>query len=241
MPVRPVPGPGLRCGCDPRPATGGRARPGRCDAAARRAGRAGPAPVRRLRARAVLRDPLRLLRLQHLHRRRTGPRRQPGHLRRAWPSRRSGWPGGCSATARRAVGTVFFGGGTPTLLPPADLAAILRRDRRRVRPRARGRGDRRGEPGERRPAVPGRPARGRVHPDLDRHAERGQPTCWACWTAQHEPGRPQRCVAWARSAGFEHVSLDLIYGTPGESDADWRAVAAQRGGRRARPHLRRTR
>ena len=25
-----------------------------------------------------------------------------------------------------------------------------------------------------------------------------------------------------RAAGFEHVSLDLIYGTPGESDADWR-------------------
>ena len=38
----------------------------------------------------------------------------------------------------------------------------------------------------------------------------------------HEPGRPAQCVAWARAAGFEHVSLDLIYGTPGESDEDWR-------------------
>jgi oxygen-independent coproporphyrinogen-3 oxidase len=28
---------------------------------------------------------------------------------------------------------------------------------------------------------------------------------------------------WAREAGFEHVNLDLIYGTPGESDDDWRA------------------
>ena len=48
----------------------------------------------------------------------------------------------------------------------------------------------------------------------------------------HQPGRPARCAAWARAAGFEHVSLDLIYGTPGETDADWRcsldaAVAAQ--------------
>jgi oxygen-independent coproporphyrinogen-3 oxidase len=47
----------------------------------------------------------------------------------------------------------------------------------------------------------------------------------------HRPGRPAQCAAWARQAGFEHVSLDLIYGTPGESDADWRrsldaAVAA---------------
>jgi oxygen-independent coproporphyrinogen-3 oxidase len=47
----------------------------------------------------------------------------------------------------------------------------------------------------------------------------------------HQPGRPEQCVAWARAAGFERVSLDLIYGTPGESDADWalsleRALAA---------------
>jgi oxygen-independent coproporphyrinogen-3 oxidase len=28
-------------------------------------------------------------------------------------------------------------------------------------------------------------------------------------------------VAWARSAGFDHVSLDLIYGTPGETAGDW--------------------
>jgi oxygen-independent coproporphyrinogen-3 oxidase len=41
-------------------------------------------------------------------------------------------------------------------------------------------------------------------------------------------------VAWARAAGFGQVSLDLIYGTPGESDADWqtsldRALAAEPG------------
>jgi oxygen-independent coproporphyrinogen-3 oxidase len=37
----------------------------------------------------------------------------------------------------------------------------------------------------------------------------------------HRPGRPQAAVAEAYAAGFEQVSLDLIYGTPGESDADW--------------------
>src|SRR5260370_17846979 len=41
----------------------------------------------------------------------------------------------------------------------------------------------------------------------------------------HQPGRPAQCARWARAAGFEHVSLDLIYGTPGESDADWREAA----------------
>jgi len=39
---------------------------------------------------------------------------------------------------------------------------------------------------------------------------------------EHQPGRPLDCVRWARAAGFERISLDLIYGTPGESDDDWR-------------------
>ena len=37
----------------------------------------------------------------------------------------------------------------------------------------------------------------------------------------HTPGRVVDAVAWARAAGFENLSLDLIYGTPGESSADW--------------------
>ncbi|MFD0891620.1 coproporphyrinogen-III oxidase family protein, partial [Streptosporangium algeriense] len=40
------------------------------------------------------------------------------------------------------------------------------------------------------------------------------------------PGRPARAVSEAREAGFEHVNLDLIYSTPGESDDDWRASLA---------------
>jgi oxygen-independent coproporphyrinogen-3 oxidase len=40
---------------------------------------------------------------------------------------------------------------------------------------------------------------------------------------RHTPGRPEACVAEARAAGFEHVNLDLIYGTPGESVSDWAA------------------
>ncbi len=40
---------------------------------------------------------------------------------------------------------------------------------------------------------------------------------------RHTPGRALEAAAWARQAGLEHVSLDLIYGTPGESDDDFRA------------------
>jgi oxygen-independent coproporphyrinogen-3 oxidase len=40
---------------------------------------------------------------------------------------------------------------------------------------------------------------------------------------RHAPGRAVAAVAEAREAGFEHVSLDLIYGAPGETDRDWEA------------------
>ena len=36
----------------------------------------------------------------------------------------------------------------------------------------------------------------------------------------HSPGRSAAAAREAMAAGFEHVSLDLIYGTPGESDDD---------------------
>ncbi|AUS80053.1 coproporphyrinogen III oxidase [Actinoalloteichus sp. AHMU CJ021] len=37
---------------------------------------------------------------------------------------------------------------------------------------------------------------------------------------QHSPGRAAASAREARAAGFEHVNLDLIYGTPGETDQD---------------------
>ena len=42
----------------------------------------------------------------------------------------------------------------------------------------------------------------------------------------------------ARAAGFEHVSLDLIYGTPGERDERLGGVARRRARRRRRPRQR---
>ena len=44
-------------------------------------------------------------------------------------------------------------------------------------------------------------------------------------------------VEWARAAGFEQVSLDLIYGTPGESLADWETSLEAALALRARPRL----
>ena len=50
-------------------------------------------------------------------------RAPPGRRTPRRRSPRSGWPARCSATSTSPVDTVFFGGGTPTLLPPADLVA----------------------------------------------------------------------------------------------------------------------
>ena len=54
----------------------------------------------------------------------------------------------------------------------------------------------------------------------------------------HTPGRALDVVGWARAAGFEHVNLDLIYGTPGETDAEFVASLPRRRDQRRRPHLR---
>ena len=118
------------------------------------------------------------------------------------------------------VSTVFFGGGTPTLLPVSDLAAILdaigqefgladgaevtiEANPETVDPRV----------------LDGLRAAGFTRISLGMQS--AAPHVLAALDRVHQPGRPEQCAAWARAAGFEHVSLDLIYGTPGETAADW--------------------
>jgi putative oxygen-independent coproporphyrinogen III oxidase len=126
-----------------------------------------------------------------------------------------------AGTAPR-IDTVFFGGGTPTLLPPDDLARILdgldrvfglARDveitteanpesvdpdsLRRLR-----------RAGFTRISLGMQSAAGHVLALLDR---------------RHTPGRAVAAAAEAAEAGFEHVNLDLIYGTPGETPDDFAA------------------
>jgi coproporphyrinogen III oxidase-like Fe-S oxidoreductase len=45
--------------------------------------------------------------------------------------------------------------------------------------------------------------------------------CSRCSSAPTRGAARRRPPALRVAAGFEQVSLDLIYGTPGESDADW--------------------
>ena len=40
----------------------------------------------------------------------------------------------------------------------------------------------------------------------------------------HNPENVEKSVANARKAGFENISLDLIYGTPGETLEQWEST-----------------
>ncbi|MBP1136099.1 oxygen-independent coproporphyrinogen-3 oxidase [Arthrobacter sp. PvP023] len=125
-----------------------------------------------------------------------------------------------SGLPERRLGTVFFGGGTPTLLPAEDLARILTA------------------------AVaqwglePGAEVTTEANPDsvtpesLQLLADAGftrvsfgmqsaVPHVLKVLDRTHTPSRVPQVVQWARDAGLA-VSLDLIYGTPGESLEDWR-------------------
>ncbi|AJM77499.1 radical SAM family heme chaperone HemW [Rathayibacter toxicus] len=121
--------------------------------------------------------------------------------------------------ARRPVATVFFGGGTPTLLPVSDLVRMLDGVRTHFG------------------LAEGAEITTEANPDsvdaayLRALADAGftrvsvgmqsaLPHVLATLERSHDPGRVPLVVEWAREAGLQ-VSLDLIYGTPGESLADW--------------------
>lgn len=120
----------------------------------------------------------------------------------------------------RRLSTVFFGGGTPTLLPAEDLALILRRAI--------------GQWG----IQDGAEVTTEANPDsvtpeslailkdagftrISFGMQSAVPHVLKVLDRTHTPSRVPQVVQWAREAGLA-VSLDLIYGTPGESLADWR-------------------
>ena len=120
----------------------------------------------------------------------------------------------------RRASTVFFGGGTPTMLPSADLALML------------------GSVVRTWGLEPGAEVTTEANPDSvdERYLadlaaagftrvsfgmQSAVPHVLATLERTHDPERVPHVVRWAREAGLD-VSLDLIYSTPGESLDDWR-------------------
>ncbi|MGY5885350.1 radical SAM family heme chaperone HemW [Modestobacter lacusdianchii] len=121
-----------------------------------------------------------------------------------------------------AVQTVFVGGGTPTLLPAHDLVAVMDAVRELF------------------PVAPDMEVTTEANPEsvtpeslavlreggftrISLGMQSAAEHVLAVLDRRHTPGRAVQAAHEARAAGFEHVNLDLIYGAPGETDADWQA------------------
>ncbi|HET6754255.1 MAG TPA: radical SAM family heme chaperone HemW [Jiangellaceae bacterium] len=120
------------------------------------------------------------------------------------------------------VSTVFFGGGTPTVLEPRDLGRVLStvNDMFGLGPDAEVTTEANPESVDPR-SLTELKAAGFTRVSLGMQSVR--PDVLAVLDRVHTPGRPMEAVAEAHNAGFDHVNLDLIYGTPGETIADWEA------------------
>ena len=123
--------------------------------------------------------------------------------------------------ATEPLSTIFFGGGTPTMLPPRQLGGLVEHLRdtfgftadieitTEANPETVGPAEMEGlrAAGFNRISIGMQSAVPRVLDLLDR---------------QHPPGRELEVARWAAAAGFDRVSLDLIHGTPTETLDEWR-------------------
>jgi putative oxygen-independent coproporphyrinogen III oxidase len=120
------------------------------------------------------------------------------------------------------IDTVFFGGGTPTMLAPEELGRILD-----------GLNDAFGLAADAEVTTEANPesvtstSLKALHRAGFTRISLGMqsvaPHVLALLDRRHTPGRAAEAAIEARSAGFDHVNLDLIYGTPGESADDFAA------------------
>lgn len=125
--------------------------------------------------------------------------------------------------ADHRVKTIFFGGGTPTLIGPKALTSVLRAIDSEF--------DVAGDAEVTTEANPDSVDRRALDELRDGGFTRislgmqsSAPHVLATLERTHTPGSSSAAARAARAAGFEHVNLDVIYGTPGESDDDLRGT-----------------
>lgn len=118
------------------------------------------------------------------------------------------------------VPTIFFGGGTPSLLPASDLGRVIAAIRKR-----NGISDNCEITLEANPdSVTAEKLKAYLEVGFNRISfgmQSAKPHVLAVLDRTHNPANVERAVTMARTAGFKSISVDLIYGTPGESLNDW--------------------
>lgn len=121
----------------------------------------------------------------------------------------------------RPVDTVFVGGGTPTMLGGDGLAAVLDAVRAHFTLAPDAEVTTEANPESSSPALFAR-LRAAGYTRISLGMQSAAPHVLAVLDRVHSAGRAPAAALEARAEGFEHVNLDLIYGTPGETDDDLR-------------------
>ena len=123
-------------------------------------------------------------------------------------------------TGSAVVPTIFFGGGTPTLMESADLGRVI------------------SAISDHYPLSPDAEITTEANPDtvtkeklaslreagfnrISFGMQSAVPHVLKSLDRTHNPENVLKATTWAREVGFNEVSVDLIYGTAGESLADW--------------------
>jgi oxygen-independent coproporphyrinogen-3 oxidase len=118
---------------------------------------------------------------------------------------------------RVGIDTVFLGGGTPSLLGAERLAAVLDGIRHNFTLAADAEITTEANPESTSPEFFARiRAAGYTRVSLGMQSSSAE--VLSVLDRTHSPGRAIAAADEAQAAGFRHVSIDLIYGTPGESD-----------------------
>jgi putative oxygen-independent coproporphyrinogen III oxidase len=117
------------------------------------------------------------------------------------------------------VDTVFVGGGTPSLLGGERLATLLDMVREQFKLAPDAEITTEANPESTWPEF-FEAIRTAGYTRVSLGMQSVAPRVLATLDRVHSPGRSTAAAREAMAAGFEHVSLDLIYGTPGESDDD---------------------
>ena len=117
------------------------------------------------------------------------------------------------------VRTVFVGGGTPSLLGAAGLTGVLDAVREHFVLAPGAEVTTEANPESTSPELFAA-LRAAGYTRLSLGMQSVAPHVLATLDRVHSPGRAPAAAREALAAGFEHVNIDLIYGTPGESDDD---------------------
>ncbi|MEU3011455.1 radical SAM family heme chaperone HemW [Nocardia asteroides] len=122
-------------------------------------------------------------------------------------------------SATPEVSTIFVGGGTPSLLGGDGLASVLDAVRAEFTLAAGAEVTTESNPESTSPAFFER-IRAAGYTRVSLGMQSAAQHVLRVLDRTHTPGRAVAAAKEARAAGFDHVNLDLIYGTPGETDAD---------------------